>query len=88
MRIGVPTATRCQMASISAFVTAMQPAVQSARRWKRSPGDSLSPVAPFRVVNIGNGGSWNMVAAPFANGGAEIGEGEFNASATIVAAFQ
>ncbi len=40
------------------------------------------------MPNIGNGGSWNLVAAPFANGGAEIGEGEFNASATIVAAFQ
>lgn len=42
----------------------------------------------YPVPNIGNGGSWNLVAAPFANGGAEIGEGEFNASATIVAAFQ
>ena len=51
-------------------------------------GQLVIPNEFYPVPNIGNGGSWNLVAAPFANGGAEIGEGEFNASATIVAAFQ
>jgi len=43
MRIGVPTGTRCQTASISAFVTAMQPSVQSIRE----PGG----VAPWIMMS-------------------------------------
>ena len=42
----------------------------------------------FTRCRISATAALNSVAAPFANGGAEIGEGEFNASATIVAAFQ
>lgn len=51
-------------------------------------GQLVVPNEFYPVPNIGNGGSWNLVAAPLANGGKEIDEGEFNASATIVAAFQ
>lgn len=51
-------------------------------------GQLVIPNEFYPVPNIGNGGSWNLVAAPLANGGKEIAEGEFNASATIVAAFE
>lgn len=51
-------------------------------------GSLVIPNEFYPVPNIGNGGSWNLVAAPLANGGKEIAEGEFNASATIVAAFE
>lgn len=42
----------------------------------------------YPVPNIGNGVSWDLFAVPFYNGDKEINEGEFNASATIVAALQ
>jgi len=51
-------------------------------------GRLVVPNEFYPVPNVGNGGSWDLVAAPLANGGKEIDEGEFNASATIVAAFQ
>ncbi|KYQ98558.1 pilus assembly protein FimV [Serratia plymuthica] len=51
-------------------------------------GQLVVPNEFYPVPNIGNGGSWNLVAAPLANGGKDIAEGEFNASATIVAAFE
>ncbi|MBO1505163.1 fimbrial protein [Serratia proteamaculans] len=51
-------------------------------------GQLVVPNEFYPVPNIGNGGSWNLVAAPLASGGKEIAEGEFNASATIVAAFE
>jgi len=51
-------------------------------------GQLVIPNEFYPVPNIGNGGSWNLVAAPLANGSKEIAEGEFNASATIVAAFE
>ena len=51
-------------------------------------GSLVIPNEFYPVPNIGNGGNWNLVAAPLASGGKEIAEGEFNASATIVAAFE
>ncbi|MBF1994875.1 fimbrial protein [Serratia symbiotica] len=51
-------------------------------------GELVIPNVFYPVPNIGNGGSWNLLAVPLANGNKEIDEGEFNASATIVASFQ
>lgn len=51
-------------------------------------GELVIPNVFYPVPNIGNGGSWNLLAVPLANGNKENDEGEFNASATIVASFQ
>ncbi|NIG98190.1 MAG: fimbrial protein [Serratia symbiotica] len=48
-------------------------------------GALIIPNVFYLVPNIGNGGSWNLLVVPLANGNKEIDEGEFNASATIVA---
>lgn len=52
-------------------------------------GQIISPGVFYPLPNMsGNTGSWDLIASPIANTGTEISEGEFNASATIVAKFQ
>jgi len=56
----------------------------------KDSGGSL--VVPNRFYDVpgfaNNQGSWNLTAAPIANSGTNIPEGEFQASATLVAEFQ
>lgn len=56
----------------------------------KDSGGSL--VAANRFYDVpgfnNNQGTWNLTAAPIANAGTNILEGEFRASATVVAEFQ
>jgi len=53
---------------------------------------SGSTITPNRFYNVpgfnNNEGDWNLIAAPIANAGTNIEEGDFQASATVVAEFQ
>lgn len=59
---------------------------------KNRAGNTISPNQFYKVPSVSNTsgykGTWNLVAAPVANQGATIPEGDFEASATIVARFQ
>jgi len=59
---------------------------------KNRAGNTISPNQFYKVPSVSNTsgykGTWNLVAAPVANQGTTIPEGDFEASATIVARFQ
>ncbi|MCL6722979.1 fimbrial protein [Klebsiella sp. T2.Ur] len=59
---------------------------------KDRAGHTVTPNHFYTVPSVSNTngykGTWNLVAAPVANQGATIPEGDFEASATIVARFQ
>lgn len=59
---------------------------------KDRAGNTVTPNHFYTVPSVSNTngykGTWNLVAAPVANQGSTIPEGDFEASATIVARFQ
>ncbi|HHB1427578.1 TPA: fimbrial protein [Serratia odorifera] len=51
-------------------------------------GAVIRPNEKYPVSSPGNRGRWSLTAAPAARPGARLKEGEFNASATLVASFE
>lgn len=54
----------------------------------KEKGVVIKPNSKYSVSSPGNRGSWSLVAAPLARPGASLKDGEFNASATVVASFE
>ncbi|CAI1707950.1 long polar fimbrial protein LpfD [Serratia ficaria] len=54
----------------------------------KEKGGVIKPNEKYPVSSPGNRGVWSLVAAPVARPGAVLKEGDFNASATLVASFE
>lgn len=56
---------------------------------KDSGGNLIAANKLYDVPNlVGNQGTWSLTAAPIAEGGTDVVEGDFQASATVIAEFQ